>query len=326
MKEIIKMQFGSHVYGTNIATSDTDYKSVYLPTRRQIILNQITPVINKTTKQDLTAKSTQDDIECETFAFCKFIKLLLDSQTVPVGMLFVPAKWYVSKPTKEWFNILSNRHKFLSSGVSAFVGYCRTQANKYGIKGSRVSASRNAVELFTELMLQYGKDSKLKDCWDEIESFVFSNPQHCSIVTDVFRGTETQVRMLEVCNRKVQEFATLKEGFSVFNRVYQEYGTRARQAEKNENIDWKALMHACRVYTETVELLTTGHITYPRPDAAFLLKVRLGEFDYKTIAEYLEGGLVELEELVHKSILRKEPDKEFAENLVYQTYYEQIIK
>ena len=29
---IVKMQFGSHVYGTDLPTSDLDYKAVYLPT------------------------------------------------------------------------------------------------------------------------------------------------------------------------------------------------------------------------------------------------------------------------------------------------------
>ena len=324
MQEIVKMQFGSHVYGTNLPTSDIDYKAVYIPTRKQIILNQIVPVINETTKEDLTKKSTKDDIECETFAFCKFIKLLMESQTVPVGMLFVPEKWYVTTPTADWTNILENKSKLLSSGVSSFVGYCRTQANKYGIKGSRVAASKNIVDLLTELMLQYGKDTKLKDCWEHFEEFVQKN-EHSAIVTDNLRGTDRTVRMIEVCNRKMQEFNTLKQAFVLYEKVYEEYGARARQAQQNENIDWKALMHACRVYTETKELLIGGHITYPRPDADFLMKVRLGELPYKMIAEYLEQGLEELEPLVEHSILRSQPDVFFAEDLIYKTYYRQML-
>ena len=31
MKTLVKMQFGSHVYGPNVPTSDQDFKAVHLP-------------------------------------------------------------------------------------------------------------------------------------------------------------------------------------------------------------------------------------------------------------------------------------------------------
>lgn len=69
--------------------------------------------------------------------------------------------------------------------------------------------------------------------------------------------------MLEVCNRKVQEHATLKEAHAMFKRIFDEYGQRALLAEKNEGVDWKAMMHATRVCHEAKELLLDHRITYP---------------------------------------------------------------
>ena len=35
---VVKMKFGSHLYGTSTPLSDTDYKAVYIPEARDIIL------------------------------------------------------------------------------------------------------------------------------------------------------------------------------------------------------------------------------------------------------------------------------------------------
>lgn len=39
MNKILEMKFGSHLYGTNTPNSDLDYKAIYLPTAREIILD-----------------------------------------------------------------------------------------------------------------------------------------------------------------------------------------------------------------------------------------------------------------------------------------------
>ena len=38
---VVKMKFGSHLYGTATPKSDIDYKGVYLPSREEILLGKI---------------------------------------------------------------------------------------------------------------------------------------------------------------------------------------------------------------------------------------------------------------------------------------------
>lgn len=38
MKRIVRIKFGSHLYGTDTPASDLDYKSVHIPDARDIIL------------------------------------------------------------------------------------------------------------------------------------------------------------------------------------------------------------------------------------------------------------------------------------------------
>ena len=41
MNLIVKMKFGSHLYGTDTENSDVDYKGVFLPSKEDILLGRI---------------------------------------------------------------------------------------------------------------------------------------------------------------------------------------------------------------------------------------------------------------------------------------------
>ena len=89
--EIVRMEFGSHVYGTNLPTSDRDYKTVFIPSGMDILLSRQTKVSRSTsTKADRHAQNTATDVDVECFALAGFLKLLAGGQTVVTDMLFVP--------------------------------------------------------------------------------------------------------------------------------------------------------------------------------------------------------------------------------------------
>jgi len=106
----------------------------------------------------------------------------------------------------------------------------------------------------------------------------------------------------------------------LFARVYDEYGARARKAETNTGIDWKALSHAVRVAREAVELLETGHITFPLPYAAHILEIKTGALTYDVVAGEIEGLLEEVEKASAASSMPDKPDQAFMDDLVAQEY------
>ncbi len=258
----------------------------------------------------------------KSFSVQKYLKLLLEGQTVALTMLFTPDRWLLEYDPV-WREIQGERHRWLHRGVAAFAGYCRQQANKYGIRGSRVAASRAAMERFEGLIEAHGIRAKLKDCWPEFEAFVADGHEHVALVEGT-HGDGQPVRFLEVCNRKIQEHATLKEGHAICKRTFDEYGHRALLAEKNEGVDWKAMMHALRVSREAEELLLHHTISYPRPEAELLLAIRKGELPYKQVAELLEEGLLRLEECQRLSSLPEKPDCDAADDLVASLYRAQV--
>jgi hypothetical protein len=106
----------------------------------------------------------------------------------------------------------------------------------------------------------------------------------------------------------------------IFTEQYNKYGERAKLAQSNQGVDWKALMHAVRVCNEATELCKTGHIEFPRPEAAELLKIRKGELPYEQVAEMIENGLVELGEAKANSTLPDEPDYKWIEDFTCEVY------
>lgn len=316
---IVKMKFGSHVYGTNVPTSDTDYKAIYIPSSEDILLQKIKQTITTSTKKDSGVKNGPEDTDTEIFSLDRYLKLLLEGQTVAIDMLFTPSNFFIGNTEPLWYAIKENKDKFLHSGILSFVGYCRTQANKYGIKGSRMSSLKTAIDWLESL----DEDSVLWEAGaDFIRRITCESGDYCNVVY-LKNKNNLEEPYLEVVGRKFGFSLKIKEILKNLNRIYKNYGERARIAMNNEGIDWKALMHAVRVQCEAKELLQTGNITFPRPERNLLLKIRTGSMDYKEVASIIESGLQELETI--KSPLPKSPDFEFSDNLIKKTYKERIL-
>jgi len=72
---IVKMKFGSHLYGTVTEDSDQDYKGVFLPTKEQVLLGRIPKSYNYTTKTDKVGKNAPSDVDYEAYSLHYFIEL-----------------------------------------------------------------------------------------------------------------------------------------------------------------------------------------------------------------------------------------------------------
>jgi hypothetical protein len=232
-------------------------------------------------------------------------------------MLFTPVEFW-QHHSSIWLEIQHNKDRFLNSNCQSFVGYCKTQAAKYGIKGTKIAALREALDF-----LQIADYSKLIAFEDKIRDWVKCvNNEHISIVD--IKGPNGKLEPhLQVNNRKIPFHSNFKYARGIFQKIFDEYGQRALLAEKNEGVDWKALMHAVRVAAEAYELLTTGNITFPRPEREILLQIRKGELPYKQVAECIEQGLQNIENV--KSCLPPKADLEFIDKFVYDVYKEDIL-
>lgn len=322
MQTIFSTLFGSWIYGTNTPLSDRDYKAIFIPNARDILLQRAPKTINHSTKVDKAGKNSPSDIDTEHFALHQYLKLLMEGQTVALDMLFTPSTFYNESSGEAWHHIQQHKSRFLHKGTTAFVGYAHQQAAKYGIKGSRIAALRAVISF----METYPTDERLGGIFStdmpDGRPACISN-DHTDIVM-INGPAGTPEPHLEVCGRKIPFHATVKYTKAIFQKILDDYGHRALLAEKNQGVDWKALMHAVRVCGQAKELLSTGHITLPRPEKDLLLQIRKGELPYKQVSELIETGLSDLKDAQGKSSLRESPDFKFADSLIEYVYYKHV--
>lgn len=329
MNKILEMRFGSHLYGTNTPKSDLDIKGIYLPTAREIVLGNYKKTIATSRPKQDKERNTKDDVDTEFFSLDRYLELLMEGQTVALDMLF-GSEGLELDPILD--RIYKNRDKLLTRNVNAFVGYARQQAAKYGIKGSRMDALKRTKRVLDEL-----KDvpyTKLSSWYNTFNQLVMECQELVSLEKTplveviLLKGPKGLIDQphLKVNGRAIPYHATVKYATEVVDKMLQSYGARAQKAHLAGGVDWKALSHAVRVNSEAMELLSTGHITFPRPDKELLLKIKLEEMPYEQVAELIEQGLADLYTAHASSTLRDEPDKEWAQSLIYEVYSEIVRK
>lgn len=330
MNKVIEIKFGSHLYGTDTPESDLDFKAIYLPTAKDIVLGKVKGTIAKSRPKAECERNNKDDIDIEIFSLDRYLELLAEGQTVALDMLFSPDSHctFNKDNINIWRAIKMHSDKLLTRNVNAFVGYARQQAAKYGIKGSRMDALKRVMAFLEPLPL-----------WDRLsfhEPLIYALVKECEELISLEKTALVEVVQipgpnkvdlmphLHVCGRKVPFMATVKFAKEVYGRILEGYGNRAHKAHLAGGVDWKALSHAVRVNGEALELLRTGFVTFPRPDRELLLQIKKGLMPYEQVAEKIEQGLADLYEAHEISTLRDKPDQEWIDDLVYEVYSEVV--
>jgi len=324
MNKMITTVHGSRLYGTNTPNSDTDIRGVYIPSAKDILLGKVQKSKSFHTKPSnpcgLTEKNSSSDRDEEFYSLCKYFSLFQEGQTVALEIMFsTPLLQDGFDYCGQWKFIWNNKEKLMSKKADAFLGYAYKQASKYGIKGSRVSAIRSIVILLESKGNEHGWHSKIGE-YEHLWEIFAKNEEYASIVEIMPYNQTVPIKHLEVCGRKVPYTIKIIEAYSVYKKVLEEYGKRALQAEKQEGIDWKALSHAVRVGTQSIEYLSTGFITFPRPDRQHLLDIKQGNVVYQEVAEEIEQLLEQVKEAAKNSILPDKPDYEWCENYLIEIY------
>jgi hypothetical protein len=323
MNLVVEMRFGSHLYGTATPQSDLDYKAVYLPDARDILLQRVQPTLALFPAKDPGDRNAPGDVDREIFSLQRYLELLAEGQTIALDMLFAPDSAMTMEPAPLWRDIQANAQRLVTRRASAFLRYCRQQANKYGLKGSRVAAARQAVAVLAAAEATYGSAARLSAAETEVTAFAATS-EHTTLVDLPTPGGQL-VRHLEVCGKKMPFTSSVKSAREMAARMVDEYGERALQAERNDGIDWKALSHAVRVGREAVEVFTTGRITFPLPCAAELLAIKRGEVPYEAVAATIEQLLSDVENAADSSTLPDEPDQAFIDDLVVRAYRDRVL-
>ncbi|MDR3400979.1 MAG: hypothetical protein P4L99_00660, partial [Chthoniobacter sp.] len=286
-------------------------------------LQRVRATVSSSTQKDPDKRNAPGDVDREIISLQRYLDLVAEGQTMALDMLFAPDWAMITPPAPLWREIQAATPRLVSRRASSFLRYCRQQANRFGIKGSRVAAARTALALLTDAEAEHGTTARLAAIEAELTSFAQTR-EHVAL-TDLLPSSGQAIRSLDLCGRKMPLSIAIKSAREIAQRLVNEYGQRALQAERNEGVDWKALSHAIRVGQEALELLRTGRITFPLRSAAQILAAKKGERPYQVVATEIERLLVEVEAAAATSTLPDAPDQAFIDELVMRAHREKIL-
>lgn len=316
----MKCLFGSHLYQLNTENSDKDYKGIYLPSKESLLLGNYKKHYSQSTGDD-KSKNTKDDVDIEIYSLPYFIELACKGETVALDMLHAKDEMFESDLFNVWYDLKSKRKMFYTKDMKSYIGYARKQANKYGIKGSRMEAVEKVINFlncsYTPLTRQ---ELKIRDVIKKLPTSEFVK------VITVLDTKQGDLTFYEVCGRKYQDTMTLQQLKTHCEEIYDEYGDRAKLAKIDQGIDWKAVSHALRASYQMLGILEDGDFEYPLPQTKFLLEVKTGQLNFvNEVQPELDNLINRIEKLSEESNLPRQVDKEYWNNWlldVYRNYLE----
>ena len=135
---LFKCLGGSYLYGTNSESSDKDYKGVFLPNLKDLILGKA-PKHYTSTTGSFNERNSSDDIDETYYSLHYFLELAGKGDTNAIDILFAYTNENAIIETSPiWNEIIENIDKILTKNVKAYLGYCKSQCIKYSVKGDKL--------------------------------------------------------------------------------------------------------------------------------------------------------------------------------------------
>lgn len=291
-KLIFETVAGSHMYGTSTPDSDYDFRGVAIEPVESLI--GLTP----------WDKPHEDKnyLDRVIYPLRKFISLALDSNPNVIELLYAP-KLTTTVYEPEWENLMRYREFFLSTkAADTFVGY--------------------AVSQMKRMETHYR--------WMTTEPPVKPNP------LDYGMRIENNFSTMGGAPTWRYALATEKNRFDNDEKTFENYqkwlanrNPKRHAMEEKLGYDTKNAMHLVRLLQQGEEILRTGFLTLPRPNAAELLDIRNGSMTYLQVLEFMEEHRQLLNNLKVESDLPDKPNfvgVEFHTIMTHQRYLAYMFK
>jgi len=308
---------GSKLYGTDHKDSDTDFVGLFIPSIEDVLLKKDIPHFKNDTNNS-KEKNSKDDIDFILYNVHTFFNNLKNSETGAVDLLFSMFAEEQEIVTEESNLIKDNYEIFLNKNMKAFIGYAVGQARRFGIKGDRYYDLKQ-FEGFVNMLPE--TDEKLGDYFISIkENIKVSEYKYIKFVTAPGprgSGDYKDIEYISILGKMFEGRVSLSYFKDRFKKFFDQFGNRTKTiAKTKEKVDFKAFSHAIRIVSEVEELLETKFIKFPLKDAKLLLDIKLGKYNQNFLEKTLANKMDTVDELLLKSTLPEEPNKEEVEKLL----------
>lgn len=330
--------YGSRLYGTDGPDSDMDVRGVFLPNKRDLLLDWAPKHYN-----------LKEDRDTQYLSLQYFLKLLTQGETNALDMFFAyTSNTALIKSSEAYEEMVANKDKLITKNVSKYLGYCKSQALKYSIKGDKIQSydaldkliskckNPSGVTLETELRYQCvigpGADYAMGDPED-----YFKGTTHIGRRFKIEKSPLGDHAYMLICDNKERYLllsdhlfplnANLNTTKDSIRKCLASYGKRAFNAAEDNGADYKALSHALRVAYQAQMLLKTGEIVFPLPqpmlDVVRSIKFKTTTMRYNDIVDLIEENIRNIEQdFLPNSKLPNANDYEWINKFILKHYGE----
>ena len=331
---------GSHAYGTNIETSDTDYSGVFIQSQNDILGNTYIEQIN------------DDNNDIVIYEIRRFLELLGSNNPTVLELLNTPEDCIIYKdPIFDL--VLENRDNFITKiCAKSFGGYAKQQISKAKGQDKKQNWEKDKVTRKTPLDFCYiynKNKSILLTEWLKFRGMKqelcgLSKIPHCKDLyafyydrtiksTAGFKGIafeeSNEIRLSSIDKEYEGSFMGYvsynKDGYSQHCKDYKSYQewlenrNLARWVDvenHGQKIDGKNMMHCKRLMEMAKEIGQGKGIIVRRPNADELIAIRKGEVDLQTLIDRVEEEIKEVDRIFEESNLPEKIDENFINNLI----------
>jgi len=314
--------YGSKLYGTDNPNSDTDYKGIFIPSQRDLLLKRDIEHYNHNSNTSNT-KNSKEDIDLQLYSIYKWFALLKKGETGALDILFSLYRKDTQIYNDREFTqmIMQNHHRFYNRNLHSFIGYCVGQSKMYNVKGERYKELHSFVTAFTPLVRDLGGE-KLQTLFPQVQRlFERQNYKYIRFLTAATsRGNDSyrEGEYIEVLGKRFSEMVTIGYFVEKITAMQEQFGNRSKSSATG--IDFKALSHAVRVISEVEELLDDNFITFPLKNAQYVKSIKDGYESLEDVMEYIDKKLTIVQEKLEKSDLPEKSDEQFMDEVLLSFY------
>lgn len=274
---------GSKLYGTSNEFSDTDLRGICIPPMNVLL----DPFMGFEVKD-----SGFEEEDRAIYNLGHWMKLCADANPNIIELLFIPNKFRVYS-SMIWELILDNKNLFLSKKIKhTFTGYAFSQMKK--------------MELHREWFENPPTHKPTREEFGLTQSPVISEGllQNALQLKHEFFKEEYLEEI-----RKEKSYREAKKKWDNYYSWLTQRNPERRAMEEKFGYDGKFASHVFRLMSEGKELLLTGNITFPLPNADWLLSIKEGFYSYEQIMEMARTMEQEFELWYEQSSLPMKPNR-----------------
>jgi len=303
--KILEYRVGSHLYGTNVDTSDEDFSGIFMPTEKQVFgFEKMEEIDLSIISKDEKGKNLSDAKDIKLYEFRKFIRLAMENNPNILEMLFVNKENLIYS-TDLGQKLLDIKHLFPHKGLKPkFLGYAFSQKKKMLIKTDNYYNLKHGLQSLYDYI---GNDTihnlTNKDIIHKTKQFLLEIEDFLAKTNSPFKFNKTYI---EIGDINIEKNSMVKQAIKIIERRLAGVSNREELYLKH-GYDTKYSSHLIRLLQEGKELLETGKVEFPLREKNLILDIKQGKYSKEEIIEMSESYEADIENLVLKSDLPAKP-------------------